>query len=276
MSGFVALRTETKNCHFKHRNQQAFQECLTIYNLIEVLCQEHFEPDSIYNCDETGVHTVHKPTKIISQKRQKQVCKVTSDERSQTVTVLCTINAMKNSIPPYFVFPRVCKQDYMTTAAPPGSKAVTHPSGWMTADNFELYLSHIVKFAKCSKDKKALLILDNHNSHISPLGLDICKQNGIVLLTIPPHEPQITTMDVAVYGPFKTYFNQAYDDFMVQNSGQIISIKDIAKLVGITYQQTFAPLNITKEFSKSDIYSFNSQQFINHDFLTAKITDIDV
>lgn len=245
------------------------------YNLLgEVLRREQFEPDSIFNCDETGVQTVHKPSKIISRKGQKQVAKATSGERGQTVTVLCTISAIGNSVPPLLVFPRVREQDYMTNGAPPGSKAVTNPSGWMSADNFELYLLHFIKFVKCSKDKKVLLILDNHSSHISPNGLDICKQNGIVLLTIPPHTShRLQPLDVAVYGPFKTYFNQACDDFMVQNPGQTISLKDIASLVGLAYQRAFTPLNITKGFSKTGIYPFNSHLFTDHDFLTAKVTD---
>lgn len=67
-------------------------------NLIE---REHFGPESIYNCDETGVQNVHKPSKIISQKGQKQVSKVTSGERGQTVTVLCTISAIGTTIPPF-------------------------------------------------------------------------------------------------------------------------------------------------------------------------------
>lgn len=245
------------------------------YNLLgEVLGREQFEPESIYNCDETGVQTVHKPGKIISRKGQKQVAKATSGERGQTVTVLCTISAIGNSIPPLFVFPRVREQDYMTIGAPPGSKAATHPSGWMTADNFELYLSHFIKFAKPSKDKKALLILDNHSSHISPNGLDICKQNGIVLLTIPPHTShRLQPLDVAVYGPFKAYFNEACDDFMVKNPGQTISLKDIAKLVGLAYQRAFTPLNITRGFSKTGIYPYNSHLFTDDDFLTARVTD---
>lgn len=41
--------------------------------LAEVLHRDHFGPDSIYNCDETGVQTIHKPAKIISLKGQKQV-----------------------------------------------------------------------------------------------------------------------------------------------------------------------------------------------------------
>lgn len=253
-------------------NQHTVKE---FYNLLGQVLQRHnFEPDSVYNCDETGVQTVHKPRKIISQKGQKQVSKATSGERGQTVTVLCTVNATGNSVPPFFVFPRVREQDYMTEGAPVGSKAVTHQSGWMTAENFEVYLRHFIKFVKCSRDKMVLLVLDNHASHISPNILDFCKSNGIVLLTIPPHTShRLQPLDVAVYGPFKSYYNQACDDFMINHPGQVIGLKDIARLVGIAHQRAFTPVNITKGFLKTGICPYNSQLFSEQDFLTSSVTD---
>lgn len=246
-----------------------------LYDLFrEVFTRYEFGPDAIYNCDETGVQTVHKPSKIISQKGQKQVSKATSGERGQTVTVCCAINATGNSVPPFFIFPRVRVQDYMTNAAPPGSKAVTHPSGWMTSENFEIYLLHLINFVKCSKDNKILLILDNHSSHISPKGLSLCKDNGIILLTIPPHTShRLQPLDVSVYGPFKTYFNQACDDFMVNHPGQTITLKDMAGLVGKAHPRAFTPMNIMKGFSKTGIYPFDAHIFSDQDFLSSSVTD---
>lgn len=245
------------------------------YDLLRVaLVREQYEPHSIYNCDETGVQTVHKPTKIISQKGQKQVSKATSGERGQTVTVCCAVNATGNSVPPFFIFPRVREQDYMTHGAPPGSRAVTHSSGWMTAENFERYLHHFIKFVKCSKEQRILLIADNHSSHISPRGLEICRDNGITLLTIPPHTShRLQPLDVSVYGPFKAFFNQACDNFMTNNPGQTITLKDIASLVGIAHSRAFTPLNILKGFSKTGIYPFNPHIFNEQDFLTSSVTD---
>ncbi|KAB0801258.1 hypothetical protein PPYR_05612 [Photinus pyralis] len=166
--------------------------------LRKVLERDRFEAAAIYNCDETGVQTAHKPGSIISQKGLKQVSKATSAERGQTVTICCAVNAVGNFIPPFFVFPRVKKQDYMTYGAPVGSVAATHPSGWMTVENFLLYLEHFKKYVKCSIENKVLLILDNHSTHISPQGLKFCKNNGIVLLTLPPHTShRIQPLDVA-------------------------------------------------------------------------------
>lgn len=103
------------------------------FNLLrEVLEREKFESRAIYNCDWTWIQTAHKPGAIISQKGLKQVSKATSAERGQTLTVCCAVNAVGNCIPPFFVFTRLKKQDYMTLGAPVGSVAIIHSSEWMT------------------------------------------------------------------------------------------------------------------------------------------------
>lgn len=65
-----------------------------------------FPSQQIYNIDETGITTVHKPKKIIACRGLKQVSKVTSAERGELVTVCAAINAIGNHLPPFIIFPR--------------------------------------------------------------------------------------------------------------------------------------------------------------------------
>lgn len=46
-------------------------------NLREVLGKFNFQPTQIFNCDETGITTVHRPPKILASSAQRQVGKVT-------------------------------------------------------------------------------------------------------------------------------------------------------------------------------------------------------
>ena len=55
-------------------------------NLDTVYGRHQFGPEDIYNCDETGLTTVQRPTKVIARKGTKQVGAVTSQERGQLVT----------------------------------------------------------------------------------------------------------------------------------------------------------------------------------------------
>lgn len=50
--------------------------------------------------------------------------------------------------------------------------------------------------------------MDNHESHITIAAVAYCKENGVVLLTFPPHcSHKLQPLDRGVYGPLKSYFN---------------------------------------------------------------------
>jgi len=69
-------------------------------NLSLVYSRQQYGPETIYNCDETGLTTVQKPPRVIAGKSVKQVASVTSQERGQLVTAWGTVNAKGNSIRP--------------------------------------------------------------------------------------------------------------------------------------------------------------------------------
>jgi hypothetical protein len=114
-------------------------------NLSNIRERYKFEPKDIYNIDETGCTTVQKPGKVLAQTGVKQVGAITSAERGQLVTVCCAVNAIGNAIPPMFIFPRVHFKEHFLNGSPPGSVGTAYPTGWMTAENFLVFLRHFVK-----------------------------------------------------------------------------------------------------------------------------------
>jgi DDE superfamily endonuclease len=140
------------------------------------------------------------------------VGKITSAERGTLVTVCCAVNALGNSVLPFFIFPRVYFKDAMLCGAPTGSSGACHPSGWMTSENFVKFLVHFVCFVKCSSSSPVLLLMDNHDSHVSLPAIQYAKENGIVMLTFPPHcSHKLQPLDRSVYGPMKKYYNTSCD-----------------------------------------------------------------
>lgn len=235
-------------------------------NLRTLLEHNHFGADDVWNIDEIGLTTVHIPRRIVACKGQKQVGKVTSGERGVLVTACCAMNAMGNHIPPW--------QDRMQQDAPPGTNGSTSPSGWMTGENFCKFLKHFVTFSKCSIEKPCLIIMDNHDSHISIASLTFAKENGINLLTIPPHTShKLQPLDTAVYGPLKTYYNTACDNWKLANPGKTITIYDVAGCFGKAFPQAFTCNNIQSGFRVTGIFPFNSDIFMENDFLSSYVTD---
>ena len=105
----------------------------------------------VFNMDETGVSTVHRPKNVIAQKEAKQVGRVTSGERGQNVTLAIAVNATGMSLPPFFIFSRVNFHQHFLRGAPNDSAGASHKSGWMTETSFlklwnTLFTRHVALF----------------------------------------------------------------------------------------------------------------------------------
>lgn len=212
--------------------------------------------------------------KILACKGVKQVGSATSGERGINVTLIACVSAIGNSVPPLYIFPRVNYKDFMIKGAPPGAIGSAHPSGWSNKTIFMQYLHHFVKHVNCSLNNKVLLILDNHESHITIEAINFAKENGIVMLTLPPHTShKLQPLDRSVFGPYKTYYNTACADWMRCHPGKPISIYDVAEISGIAYPLAFTPINIQSGFRVSGIWPFNENIFQEHEFMGSSVTD---
>lgn len=246
-------------------------------NLAAVMDANRFQPEDIFNCDETGCTTVQRPKQVVTELGRKQVGSITSAERGELVTVVYTVSASGNVIPPLFIFPRVNYKDHFIRGAPPGSVGRATRSGWINEDIFLEYLLHIIKNTRCSPDHKILLIMDNHESHISLKVIDTAKANGIVLLTIPPHTShRLQPLDRSVYGPFKAAYNRAMDGWLRSNPGKTVTIYDIPSVVNEAHMSAVIPRNIVSGFQSTGIYPFNRELFSDVDFAPAVTTDRDI
>lgn len=245
-------------------------------NLEEVYSKfgENLSPGCIYNLDETALTTVHNPPKIVAKKGQKQVGQVTSGERGVLVTACCIISASGSAVPPCLIFPRVHYKDHMIKGAPVGTTGFATKTGWMNGDIFLEVLKHFQKNTRATLENKVILIIDNHESHITIGSLNFCKKNGIILVSLPPHTSnKLQPLDCTVFKSFKTAFNIACNDWMLTNPGKMISIYEIAGLCGQAYEISFTPKNISRGFEVTGIWPFNRNVFSEIDYLGAKVTD---
>ncbi len=228
----------------------------------------------IYNLDETSTTTVpSKLARVIAEKGSKEVTQIVSAERGVHVTTCCIIAANGTFLPPCFVFPRVNFKAWMLTGAPPGSLGLAHRSGWMTADNFVKVMEHFVAKSNASKENPALLIYDNAECHLSIEAINVAKNNGVTILTLPPHSSHETQpLDKTVFSPFKHYYDEALNKEMLTNPGQHITIYQIAACVGYACDHALTPANIRKGFSETGIFPMNRNIFTAADYLPAHVT----
>lgn len=254
---------------FNKHNVSAF-----FSNLRTVLEKHKFQSKDIWNVDETGVQTVQRPSKIVAEKGARQVGKTTSAERGQTVTLAAAVSAIGNFVPPLFIFPRVFYKDHFVQGGPPGCIGTAHPSGWMTGSSFLVFMKHFHSHVKSSAEQPCLLLLDNHESHLSIDVLNFCKENGIVMLSFPPHTShRLQPLDRSVYGPFKKFYFSSVDNWLASNPGKTVTIYDIPSLVKTAFPKAMTPNNIVAGFKTTGIMPFNPDVFQDADYLPSFVTD---
>lgn len=239
-------------------------------------CQKkyNFSASNIYNVDETSNSTVHVPPRIVAAKGVKQVGSMTSGERGINITMIAGISAVGNHVPPMLIFPRVHFKEHMLNGAPPGTIGAANPSGWSNDEKFFIFMKHFIAHVKPSNHSPVLLVYDNHESHISLPVVDLAKANGVVLLTIPPHTShKLQPLDRTVFGAYKTFYNQAANEWMLQNPGKPISLYQVAEIIGKAYPKAFTQQNIIKGFAVTGICPINSEIFGDDEFLSGFVTD---
>lgn len=244
-------------------------------NLIEVCSATPFDEFSIWNMDETGFSTVpSKVGKVISLKGTKRVGHITSRKRGALVTMALAVNAAGNSIPPFFLFPRKNMQTIFLENASPGSIGLANGSGWMQQAEFMKCMEHFIKRSNASNSSPALLLLDNHASHLSIEALDMATENGVTLLSFPPHcSHRLQPLDVSIYGPVKTYYKSQCTAWMRNHVGNPLEIRHIPAIVESVLDLALTPKNIKAGFQASGICPYNPDIFTDSDFVQAELSD---
>lgn len=116
--------------------------------------------------------------------------------------------------------------------------------------------------------------MDNHSSHVNLRVVEFARQNSIIIVTFPPHcSHKLQPLDVTVYGPFKTRYRIAMNEWMLSNPGKTVTIYQVGQFVKEAYLAAFSPHNITQGFLKTGIYPLNSNIFNAKEFLSSYVTD---
>ena len=101
------------------------------------------------------------------------------------IGIIC---ANGNVLPPMLVFP-IVRYDAagMMHGVSDGAKGLAYPKSWMTSQIFIHVLNHLKENVCCNVNKKFLIIMNNHESHFFIEAIDFSRENGILILAIPPH-----------------------------------------------------------------------------------------
>ncbi|GBL92630.1 hypothetical protein AVEN_123801-1 [Araneus ventricosus] len=120
-----------------------------------------------------------------------------------------------------------------------------HMSRPLAQSNNHHHGHQFVKYARSSKDRPVLLLLDNHDSHLSIEALNFFKENGVTVCSFPPHcSHKLQPLHCTVFGPFKKYINTACDAWITNHSSKTMNIYNISGIVKTALPQACTPINI--------------------------------
>ncbi|KAB0804091.1 hypothetical protein PPYR_01061 [Photinus pyralis] len=248
------------------------QVSLFFENLDKILTKYKCKASRIFNTDETGISTVQKPGRILAEKGLKQVGYATSWERGKNITVVCAFSATGIYVPPMFIYGRKRMNVQIQKGGPPGASYFCSDKGWMTEELFIQYLKHFKKFVKPTTEDPVLLIMDNHVTHCTLDAYTFCKENGIILLTIPPHTShRLQPLDVTFYSPLKTAFNAECNKYLKNHPHEKITPFEVAELFNNAYMRVATLEKATKGFQVTGICPFNPDVFSDEDFAPAEL-----
>ena len=246
----------------KHNVNQLFDK------LVTVIDRELFQEGDVWYLDETGVTTVQKLRSVVATKGVKQIGSITSAERVELVTLWVAVSASGNTASPMFISLRVKYNDHFIQDGSVSCVGTTHPSGWMAQDNFLKYLTQ-----RHPKKNKALLLLDNHESHLYIDILNHARDNGVVMLLFSPHcSHNLQPQDRSVFVPFKRNLASGQDSWMPCNTGKTMTIYDSWYWKGKILKSA-TPVSIDHGFSDFSVFPFNRNVFCEDEFAPRSVTD---
>uniref|UniRef100_A0A1B0DBM8 Uncharacterized protein n=1 Tax=Phlebotomus papatasi TaxID=29031 RepID=A0A1B0DBM8_PHLPP len=233
------------------------------YQNLEIVMNKynfHDKPEMIWNIDESGISTVLQAPKVLAAAGVKQVGQMVSNERGEQVTIVGIVNAAGGKTPPIYIFPRKRAKEEWMDGSPEGAISIFNGSGWMDKDGFLTTLKHIREHTAATKENPILILLDNHSSHTSLEVIIYCRENGIHMITFPPHTThRCQPLDVAIFGPFKGRCKTEFNKWIAANPGKRITLHNVVKISAKAFSNSFSMSNIISGFLKTGIFPFDRE-----------------
>lgn len=244
------------------------------HNLCDIIEKYDFKnrPNDIFNMDEFVVHTLaQKPPKVLSGKGKRQVGVISTAEKGHFTSVICCWNAIGTFIPPCFVYMDTTNEKLLDDG-PAGAIAWCSDSGYITSEIFTNWINFFIKCVRSNKNLPVLLILDNHISYQNLDTINLARENGVIILSVPPYTThKLQPLNVAVNKPFKTAFEKAVNNFQKNYPDRRITQFDIAKLVKCACEESATVETATNGFRKCGIFPFNKDIFTEFEFTPSEI-----
>jgi len=165
---------------------------------------------------------------------------------------------------------------FNTTEAPEGTVWTYQKSGWITDIIGEQWFNQVF-LRNCGPDRPQLLIIDGHASHETLAIIERAIDEGITLLTMPPHcTHYLQPLDRSVFGPLKRAYNEACSAFMQDHPLHLVNKHTFPTLFKEAWLSAVSPSNVINGFRACGIMPLNRNAIPSIAYGPSKPTDVSI
>lgn len=222
--------------------------------------------EDIYNFDETGFAMgLIATAKVITRAEYYGKRSLLQPGNRAWVTTIESTNASGWALPPMIIFKGKFYNQAWFDNLPGDWRFEVSRNGWTTDEIGLRWLQQQFLPATNSrtKGKYRLLILDGHGSHLTPQFDQICSDNYIIPLCMPPHSSHLLQpLDIGCFAPLKRAYGRLIENQMRLNINHIDKLDFLA-----AYPQAradaFQPSTIKNSFAAAGLVPFDPNRVIS-------------
>lgn len=179
-------------------------------------------PEAIINFDETNITDDPGKPKVIVRRGIKYPERIMDSSKS-SVSVMFTGSASGQLLPLYVVYKAEHLYDTWKEGGPDGCRYNRSKSGWFDAEIFKDYFEKIViPYAQKLGDGPKVVLCDNLASHKAVEIIQMCEQNNIRFVLLPPNSTHLCQpLDVSYFRPLKMKWKEVLAEWKKKNRGCI-------------------------------------------------------
>ena len=129
-------------------------------------------------------------------------------------------------------------------------------------------LNFFVDFVKPNADKKVLLVLDGHSTHVKNLkAIELARKENVIMLCLPPHTThKIQPLARTLFKPLQTYYNQAAERWLRTHVGRVITPYELCGLFNEAYCKAATMSTAINGFARCGIWPCSRDVFAESEF----------
>jgi hypothetical protein len=208
--------------------------------------------EDVYNFDEAGFMMGKIKTQLVvtgSERRGRPKAIQPGDR--EWVTAIAAINAAGWLVPPFLIFAGQYHLSawYEEADIPRDWAIAVSDNGWTTNKLGVEWLKHFIKHTEGKVvGARQLLVLDGHESHRSLEFQELCKENNIYTLCMPPHSSHLLQpLDVGCFSPLKRAYSREIESLIRHQINHITKLEFLPAFKA-AFDRSFTTANICSAF----------------------------